>query len=979
MISGIRKLGVKTRMYIGSRTVRKRFEFILAHVWGFGLGRGWLANGSGFSFPKRVYRYIDWHLATMDAGSNSPATTTANTATRPQRTRRRRRPPNSRTPTAAAVEEDAKTGRNGTVHSVPPPRDANAPPTTDSAAAAAAAAVVQRPEPTPTAIQKKKKNTRRKKNSTNKLQATTTTTDQQQQHPEENDTNWWWSAQIPPDTVDPITLDPLHALPYPPFALAGAAPYGPTEWPSSPTSSTNADKHVSEDDRQQQILRNQWGAAALRVSTAASAEPVTASPSLTTTTSAAAAAAPIIDSLSKEEATKSSSNPTKNITTTPRQHQQQQHVNLFDGRALAYYMVSQLQFIDPLNRRDLLRDELVHLDQYLRRHGFFDLNVTEAYDVKGISLSTAGSVANTTTGRATILQEQARVLLNSLFGGGGGSTSAVAAAGTNTRSAAASITQQSMPSNRNNTNVSRQNRFRLRYEAHETSQQQHDHGSQYQNTRNDVHPDHVGVYGESGWMIIDDDENPGLRGNAREFVPASAASSVAPRRPPVVHDPFPSLTASTDRLPLTVANPADDPRTKQRELPKAKTLSKIGKLIQKTNPEELQRQWEAREEARRRAMLSGMPPPSLAGTSVEDGGTAQGVPLQITTTNDNGPTEALLDRNRAFAEALGVLPATLRLPVRGGWTRPSVGQLQVDEFGNELNSTLYPDSLMRQARELRLDVLLKLEKKWKAFLADDSAASLPLYPMIRSIRAFVHEYAEYWKLHTESFDPEPKRYIHCVKLRETSAPHPLLTDALRNWRPGQQAPHYVNTHGIDHSQQQTTGQPTRGSRELPAGPSRVPLSLLPRTGAGIEHQPTNQRLSTVGSLGGAPSRSMVETDAATTNSRFSALFVNDRERPKLDLQKRTLPLEIPPASLAVANGQDTLATASRMRDRMQSKAQREQMALERKQRAIAAAFDSDDDDDDDNGHAIQKRGHSNYDSGSESDWEEQTPAFIGND
>lgn len=79
-------------------------------------------------------------------------------------------------------------------------------------------------------------------------------------------------------------------------------------------------------------------------------------------------------------------------------------------------------------------------------------------------------------------------------------------------------------------------------------------------------------------------------------------------------------------------------------------------------------------------------------------------------------------------------------------------------------------------------VLLKIERRWKSFLEDDTAASLPLNKMEKPVRALVHEYATNWKLHTESFDPEPKRYVHCVKLRDTCAPYPLLSDAVRSWR-----------------------------------------------------------------------------------------------------------------------------------------------------------------------------------------------------
>eukprot|EP00978_Attheya_sp_CCMP212_P008100 scaffold18855_cov46-Attheya_sp.AAC.3 len=128
--------------------------------------------------------------------------------------------------------------------------------------------------------------------------------------------------------------------------------------------------------------------------------------------------------------------------------------------------------------------------------------------------------------------------------------------------------------------------------------------------------------------------------------------------------------------------------------------------------------------------------------------------------------------------------------------------------------------------------LLKLERRWKAFLVDDATASIPLRSMERPLRKFVHEYSDFWNLHTESFDPEPKRYIHCSKMRDTSMPHPLLSQAVQT-------------------------QPRSTS-------IIVDLSQLPRG-------PT-----------------------ATVPMPPPGNIFGDSERPKLELAARTLPLELHP-------------------------------------------------------------------------------------
>jgi R3H domain len=511
------------------------------------------------------------------------------------------------------------------------------------------------------------------------------------------------------------------------------------------------------------------------------------------------------------------------------------------------------------------------------------------------------------------------------------------------------------------------------YEAHEAAQHRQRPGTrgrppyenQYHHTLEEQNMDMNGASG-SGLIIIDDDENPGLRGN----VPLSlySARHITARhtgdttRVVTEENDFPSLAAT---VPIeSVSTTVPSVPSVKKVLPKTKTLSKISKMVQQTDPEDQHRQWEAREVARRKAMLAnltfGAEPttmmiPTGSSTSYDHPWVGDTFLSPIAA---NVPTEAQLERNRAFAEALGVEPATVRAKLHmGGWMRPTQGTVEVDEFGNELNTTVYPDALIKQAKELRLDIVLKLEKKWLTFLGNDQAASLPLHPMERSVRAFVHEYAEYWRLHTESFDPEPKRYIHCVKLRDTSAPHPLISSAMRHWQPSRP----TISHSLDHSTLQTAGQSTISEREFSSGgPSRVPLSLKPRSAT------TQDTIVTWGtsvgvSIGGTPSRLMEEYDTTTMMSgRFSSLH-DGRERPKLELKKRTLPLSLPPLELS-QNVVDTVSEAhDRQMDRNVAKSRKEQELAERKQRALQLAFASDDE-------------HN-----SESEWEEKVAVYMESD
>ena len=78
----------------------------------------------------------------------------------------------------------------------------------------------------------------------------------------------------------------------------------------------------------------------------------------------------------------------KNATTTPsstlnssNSNLQGRKFNYFDGASLAYYLTTERQFIDPNNRRDLTREELMALDEYMKVWGLGNAGVVQAYGV----------------------------------------------------------------------------------------------------------------------------------------------------------------------------------------------------------------------------------------------------------------------------------------------------------------------------------------------------------------------------------------------------------------------------------------------------------------------------------------------------------------------------------------------------------------------------------------------------------------------
>ena len=257
--------------------------------------------------------------------------------------------------------------------------------------------------------------------------------------------------------------------------------------------------------------------------------------------------------------------------------------------------------------------------------------------------------------------------------------------------------------------------------------------------------------------------------------------------------------------------------------------------------------------------------------------------MSVPPSSKQPPSEAVLERNRNLAAALGVAPSTVRNEIAlTGWARPVSVVDTSDEFSKELNAAQYPDSLLAEAKE-RMTELLKLEKQWKRFLSDDRDASCSLKPMARPLRKFVHEYGDFWKLHTESFDPEGRRYIYCKKQLDTCAPYPMLSEAARKWRGPTIGPASgdVDISSLPTGPSAANAQPTE---RVWLTEERVKLKLVPRTLAVGAAQPPMPESMGMHKSTSTPTLSMMRIESAP---RFTDLC--DKERPKIVVAPRSIP------------------------------------------------------------------------------------------
>jgi len=604
-------------------------------------------------------------------------------------------------------------------------------------------------------------------------------------------------------------------------------------------------------------------------------------------------------------------------------------------------------------------------------------------------------------------------------------------------------------SNISNADGSRRNRRSRRNVANDQNnniQQQQQDQYQQNNYNHDNYNfmesgwDDDGIYAhdQGGMLIIDDDYNPGLRSgfqhstnhsqhqNQNQNQGQNSQQQQRRQQAPTTWAPddlrtrygyasrnradmFPALSTPASTSTSTPASAANStqtqpqPQSQSASKPKAKpkpskSLSRIGNLVQKTNPKQVEKQRKARATALRQAEIANMPFEEVMrrmemGDDFQPHGASGLLPVPPIDDNEgsgNGfVTEGQLERNRNFASALGVAPSTMRtqLKLNAGWARPTSIPKQMDEFGNELNATQYPDELILEARE-RMTELLRLETKWKKFLQDDKAASCPLKAMERPLRKFVHGYSDYWNLRTESFDPEPKRYIHCVKLLETRSPRPLLSQAVRMWRgPAPSASarflsdNNMGSGGGGGGDGQPAGEDTASSsaREFPSGEEREPLKIAPRTiPSGIVAPPgamfdmdimmdVSQPLpavvpGTAIALAASSANSNVNGNGNGPASasqeaapRFAPMLAErETTRPKLNLGPRTKPLALPkyqPPPSTRMTMEDMAQNGSHTRRRMMTEKQRAETV--KKKNILATAFASDDEED----------------SSSESEWE----------
>lgn len=657
----------------------------------------------------------------------------------------------------------------------------------------------------------------------------------------------WWKngAIIPSGEVDPISLEPIEELQYPPFILAATEPYDvicfPGDEDDDNMASSCASVSVCKDE-----VNTKW--------------------------------------------------------------------HLFDGRVLAYYLVSQMQFIDPLNRRELSREELMHLDEYLKLYNLIPAspnlysspsnrrskgrNSRAKDNNDGVVIEAFNSIErrqqqqsgghNNTSGNATraeVLQREAADILSALFGQFPGSSTArqrqQQTRGGNTRGS------RGVPASTTIVNTGNNNAPSSRISSHLTnfmSDFERIHREEEIRLRNQMAATAATSEGQNGsnrndygMVIIDDDLNPGLRGQigSRSFINirnsvgevrtssqnmGGSSTSSHPQTVTASNTSFPSLQEALPQVssfpPLSISSApviASGGTTTGRSTSasssnkpsKSSSLSHISKLIKPTKASDLLKARRARETAMQRATTTHLTFEELQQHEQVGMNNDQAVDCtsQERDREISPPSQSMIQRNIKLADALGVTISsqkdtdTVHVLGQTRSLQTSHDGSSFSGFDTELIAVNYPDSLIKDAKE-NMELIRKLEKRWSLFLRDDKSRSFQCNPMPKILRRLVHEYSDFWFLNTESFDPQPKRYVNCVKTANTKVPSPLLSVAIRNWR----------------------------------GPQSLQQNL-----------------------GGNNDEKVMAPVTAT--SRFSVHTVEDNqvcERPKLKLAPRSLPTELPP-------------------------------------------------------------------------------------
>lgn len=89
-------------------------------------------------------------------------------------------------------------------------------------------------------------------------------------------------------------------------------------------------------------------------------------------------------------------------------------VHFFDGRVLAFYIVSTGTFANPMSRDELTLDDCERLDQYLKRNKLDAARVADAYRLQALIKNNA--TAREASGEAAAQRRHATAVLHSLFG-----------------------------------------------------------------------------------------------------------------------------------------------------------------------------------------------------------------------------------------------------------------------------------------------------------------------------------------------------------------------------------------------------------------------------------------------------------------------------------------------------------------------------------------------------------------------------------
>ena len=690
----------------------------------------------------------------------------------------------------------------------------------------------------------------------------------------ENRRKYPWRKFIPNDSVDPISLEPLNKLTYPPFALCISPPYiliDEESWwknENDDTTTTTTIKNKNDDEeRQATILQQQWGTKVYDVN--------------------------------------------NTIQREGKQQQQQQqpkneskNYHLFDGKCLAYYIVSTCQFIDPFNRRDLTKEEVRHLDRYMKKYEGKS-QLYEMFIEQGTpTLNSAGIASQTQQGRTQLLQQEASLLLQSLYSTNNNTQRRNRQIRRQNNYANATFTTTTTPS----TSVPPPRQEMV------ISIQREDNP----NTDNDI-----GIYTQEGMVMIDDDDNPGLRGGLSATTEEDARMESRQGRQQAVA--FPSLSSTntntntdmtTSTEGQTVSNNANNKNSRLK-----KTLSN---MVKKTNPKEIEKQKRARDEAQQRAALAQM-------SFQPYGGTATTTYTEITSTEDSSITSGQLDRNQMVASALGI-PTVKNAAALTGWARPIDG-------GSEVEYDLEFVKMVKENGALEKEVL-KMERKWLTFLQSSTDASLSLRPMDRTLRIFVHAYSNYWNLQTQSYDKEPKRYIHCAKLRDTRAPNPLLSTYMQKKLYLKKVATTTINHDLDEKMRRvfsSNNLPQNKishsfSRELLQTEERKPLILHPPSSNDLKAMDSSDDNTVPPTV--APPPGAMFFAQGNNGGRFAML---ERERPKLHLAPRTLPF--PDTNEARKISKQTTTKVRKIRQPSKQKKPQPQQSL----LLNAAFFDSDDD------------------------------------